>query len=229
MRNIFTLIFFMLLQCAVHGQDMNYSFSHSTETYAPIQNALTIAGPANDFTHQRFMVPVGFPFTFCGKVFDTLAVESNGFIKFDESRAVVLFHATACKKDSNNVYSLLSYSIEGPDGNKLFKLQFAGFGYDKNDPSEYLNYQLWLYEQGNKIEIRTGPTSYPGLIDSTGISPMPLIGLINPLQDWNTSALLVTGDASSPGPVPIEAGQGMQYLQFVPPSNKIYTFIPGNN
>jgi hypothetical protein len=127
------------------------------------------------------------------------------------------------------VYSLLSYSVEGANGNKIFKLQYAGFGYDKHDPSEFLNYQLWLYEQGNKIEIHTGPASYPGTIDSTGTSPMPLIGLINPLQDWSTSALLVTGDPSSPVSSPISAGQEMQYLQFVPPSNKIYTFIPNGN
>ena len=228
MRNSSITILFMLVWCHLQGQEMNYSFSHGSSTYQQLSDASTVAGGTSCFNNQSFRLPIGFSFSMCGKSFDSLTVEPNGFVKFDANRAIILYHGIGCKKDSNSVYSLLSYSVQGSEGAGIFKLQYSGFGYDAMNPAEYLHYQLWLYESG-KIEIHTGATSYPGMIDSVEVSPTPLVGIINPLQDWSTSALLITGDASAPSSAPVGGGQELQYLQFVPPSNKVYSFIPDDN
>lgn len=212
-----------------HAQNFNYSFSHSTSSYQPITGGTSIANGTTDWSGTNFTIPVGFSFQFDSLAFDSMIIESNGFVKFDQNRAVVLYHGAGCRKDSNNVYSTLSYSTTGTAGSRILKLQYAYCGYSPSDSSEYLSYQLWLYEQGN-IEIHTGPTSYNDTIDSTYVGPTPLMGLINPLQDGTgTNALLLSGDPSSPSSIPLGNGQVLVYLQFVPPSDKVYTFTPNGN
>lgn len=213
----------------MHAQNFDYSFSHSTSSYQPLTGASIIADGTQDWSGTNFTIPVGFSFQFDSLAFDSVIIESNGFVKFDQHRTVVLYHGAGCKKDSSNAYSTLSYSTTGTTGNRILKLQYAYCGYSPSDSSEYLNYQLWLYEQGS-IEIHTGPTSYNDTIDSTYVGPTPLIGLINPLQDGaGTNALLLSGDVSSPSSTPVGSGQGLVYLQLVPPANRVYTFTPNGN
>lgn len=218
----------LIFSMQVRAQSFDYSFSTSTGTYQSLGGATTIASDTN-WNNSRFRIPIGFNFEFCEEAFDSVTIETNGFAKFDDNRAIVLFHGAMCKQDSNNVYSLLSYSTTGTPGNKIMKIQYTNCGYDVNDPGEYLNYQLWLYEQDNKVEIRTGTASYPGAIDSTGASPTPLIGLLNPLQNNTVNGLLLSGNATSPSLQLLSQGSILYYLDFIPAAGRIYTFVPNGN
>jgi hypothetical protein len=219
----------MLLSSGIaRGQDFDYSFSAATGAYQPLSGATTVASGYN-WSAAKFKVPIGFAFQFNGQAFDSMAIEPNGFVKFNSFNAIIAYYSAGCKQDTNNVYSLLSYSITGTAGSKIFKLEYAGCGYDKHDAAESISWQVWLYQQDNKVEIRTGTTSYPGAIDSTGSSPTPLIGLINPMQDGTVNGLLITGSGTSPSSQPVSQGGDLYYLDFVPPAGRVYTFTPNGN
>lgn len=213
----------------LHAQNFNYSFSHSTSSYQPITGGTSIANGTTDWSGTSFTIPVGFSFQFDSLAFDSVIIESNGYIRFDDHRAIVLYQGAGCKKDTNNVYSVLSYSVTGNPGSHILKVQYSNCGYNPGVPTEYINYQLWLYEQTGQIEIYTGPTSHPNVVNPDGTGATPMIGLINPLQDGQTNALLLSGDASAPSSTPIVSGQELMYLDFVPPSNRVYTFTPNGN
>jgi hypothetical protein len=226
-RSAWLLCALLFAFATARSQSFDYTLSVSSSTYQSI--AGTSLGANSDWSSSRFTIPVGFTFQFAGGSFDSLTIESNGFIKFDERRAIVLYHGAGCKLDSNNVYSLLSYSSAGTQGNRIMKIQYTNSGYSSYNVSEQLSYQLWLYEQSGAIETHTGPNSYPGIEDTLGMLPTPLIGLINPMQDSPVSALLLTGDAASPSSQPVYEGDPLVYLQFVPPADKVYTFTPNGN
>lgn len=211
-----------------HSQNFDYSVSASDGTYSSISGT-PVTGNSSDWSSSSFKIPIGFNLTVNDSAFDTLSIEPNGFIKFDKNRAIVTYFGASCKADSNNVFSALSYALTGTQGNRVLKLQYEGVGYQKYNPYEYMNFQVWLYEQDSRIQIHTGPSSYPGIFDSLYIDVLPVIGMINPLMNSATSALVISGDPASPAPAPVPAGGSLQYLQFVPPSNRIYTFTPNGN
>lgn len=223
------VIAFLLLAGIAQAQSFDYTTATSSGTYQALTGATTVS-PNTDWTNSRFRIPIGFTFTFADSSFDTVSVEVRGFVKFDDERSVLMFYNATCKPDSNNNYSVLSYSTTGTAGNKIFKLQFANCGYDKPNPSEYMNFQLWLYEQDGKVEIHTGPVSYPGyVVDPEEEIPTPLVGLINPMQNWSTSSsLLISGDPASPTYQAVPTGNDLVYMNCVPPADKIYSFTPSN-
>jgi hypothetical protein len=225
MITVFLLCIIGLLRA--EAQSFDYNINVSAGTYQDLGGATILCNGSADWSSNVHKIPVGFSFQFDTLSFDSLYIEPNGFVKFDNNRAVVIFQGAGCKRDSSNNYSTLSYTTSGTTGSKILKIQFNNCGYDKADPSELMDYQLWLYEQNNKIEIHTGSTSYAGVADSAYAGPTPLIGLINPLQNGTVNALLLSGDGASPSPQPVNAGSELLYLDFVPPSNRVYTFTPG--
>lgn len=213
---------------AVRGQEFNYSVSTSTSTYTALMDT-ALCDTTSDWSYNTYIVPIGFSFSFEGDDYDTISIEPNGIIKFSPSRAIVAYHGARCKLDTANAYSRLSYNISGATGARIIKIQYAYCGYDTGDLEENLSYQVWLYEQDNKIEVHTGPNSYPGALTSTAVNPTPLIGLINPLQDGTVNALLLTGDAAAPVASQVGYGSPLLYLDYIPSQGKVYAFTPNGN
>lgn len=228
-RIFYSLVATVILVASLQAQDFNYQFTHSNSSYIPLTGGIPIANGEVDWSGKRFRLPIGFTFNFAGGSFDSLAIESNGFIKFDDQRAVVIHQGAGCKKDSSGLLSVLSRSLSGEDGNKILKIQFSNCGYDRSSSLEFLNYQVWLFQTNGKIEIHTGTSSYPDLTDSTQSEITLLVGLINPLQNSTTTALLLSGSPSEPVSIPIGSGEALQYLQYVPLSGKNYIFTPVSN
>lgn len=216
---------------SVHAQDFNYQFSHAESSYEPLTSATNIS-TGEDWSGKRFIVPIGFTFNFNGEAFDSLIIESNGFIKFDDRNAIVVYQGAGCKKDSMDSFSSITRRLDVTGGDSILKLQFKNIGYDKSDLSEHLDYQVWLYQVIRKVEIHTGQTSYNDYInynDSITARVTPLVGLINPLQDNSVNGLLISGSHTDPVSLPLNLNTNLMYLKYIPPVNNKFVFTSNQN
>src|SRR5688572_13516206 len=93
-----TLIMLFLSTLWGYAQVKRYSFTKSTEPYIEITDGIVLGGTSN--TNERFVdpgnpagttsytgvgLPIGFPFTFNGFVYDKFAVATDGWISLGSS------------------------------------------------------------------------------------------------------------------------------------------------
>lgn len=119
---------------------------------------------------------------------------------------------------SNPWLSKIHYQRLGTAPNRIFIVEYSNVGLElATDTAMYLNFQIWLYEEDNSIEIRVGPNN----CDSTAwfYSKGPYIGL----DTMNTfKGLYLSGDPKSPVLVDSVDAQ----LSGSPPNGVVYRFVP---
>jgi len=141
--------------------------------------------------------------------------------------------------DVNNTFfytktslSNISYLLEGISGSQILKIEWKNVGFysevgDDGISSDFTNFQLWLYEGSNDIEVHFGPNSItqPGLSfeGETG----SFIGLF-PAYDFDKDSVLMdgialSGDPSSPDVISTDSLYE-NFLDGVIPNGTIYKF-----
>ncbi|MBC7862016.1 MAG: hypothetical protein IAF38_03525 [Bacteroidia bacterium] len=214
------------------SQTFNYTLSiDSSVSYEALSNATPLA---NDTLNWNFFykLPVGFSFPFLGKNFDSLRIETNGLIVFEDNNnfSLIAFHNFKNKVDSLGHRSSLSYNVSGNPGEKIFKLQYKNVG-QGNDTRELLSYQLWLRENGN-TEIVVGFNTY-GILSNDSItdtSQVIMMGFINRNMDTGQNGLFISNTPSHPQSTPIDAEHtDLPYLRTMPRSGFRYVFSPVSN
>lgn len=156
----------LLCMCAsVNAQ--SYSFSQSTATYTALSGAKVI--PFTDFDPQSDLYWVdeliGETFYFYGRPFklDTSAkfffIQAGGDLRIDNDSALAIIDGAFTYLDSIDAQSSVSYKIEGVSGNKILKVQWKNLKVRVGQIGNYLNMQIWVYQQSGVVEIRYGPRS----------------------------------------------------------------------
>jgi hypothetical protein len=208
------------------AQTFSYQLTSTSVEYSPLSEPTFISN-GSDWTNQRFKISVGFNFNFLGQNFDSLYIETNGFIVFDKKRnySIATFKGANCKKDTNDTYSSMSYILSGNNGNKVLKIQFNNIGFVDHDPTELFSYQIWLYEQSGTVEFHTGPNNNQLYLED---GKPTLLGLINANQDTETKAFLATGNPASPSGTSQVQNNGLSYLSTIPEEGRTFIFSPNN-
>lgn len=215
----------------------SYSFSTYTGAYVNLTNSTSLNNGAI-WDDPWFTVPIGFDF----QLFDTTINELTFFAdalggELMVQRNIDTFDViTAVSADiidragfSGNSLSNISYTLTGTVGNQILKIEWnnAGF-YDDIDingtSTDYINFQLWLYEGSNTIEVRYGPNSVQpsSMNGNTGFS----VGLYNKYnwQDGSTvESIELSGNASTPVANFTQNYQST-ILSTVPTNARIYQF-----
>lgn len=205
---ISTILSLLQLPCAL----AQYNFSVTTSPYVTTTGgtAFTPAGSVD-----TTIVP-GFSLTIQGIANDTLFLRVP-FTRINTQGAnvaAVSFHAF----DAEQIGGTREYTISGPAGNRVLNLQYKNikFAHDWTG-QDSINYQVWLYESDNAIEIHFGassvlcPQSYyvPGIGTASG----PAIGFEHMWLTGNPLAPTTsTGDIS--------------YLNGTPTEGTVYRFAP---
>ena len=206
----------------MNGQAQTYDFSVSTGTYTNLTDPISIN---NGMTWDElyFEIPIGFDF----KLFDTtitkLGILEQALISVDTfDSGIVPFIAVSISDlvdrgfdfDKNVItptsQSPISYNLTGDPGNRILKLEWKNAGFysefkDDKISEDYTNFQLWLYEGSNDIEIHYGPTSvnHPDLsydgYDGDMVSLYPKIrrDVVNGYEALQ-NGIILTGDPSNP-------------------------------
>lgn len=224
MRKLLFIIAFVFAACGItRAQDFDYTVTTDSVIWNGLSSQ-TILNTGNTAWNFRYKIPIGFTFNFCGRDFDSLAIEYNGCISFDPDRYYVFmaFNAFGCYLDSNSNYSVLGYDLSGTTGNHILKIQYKNVGLT-GWTNQLISYQLWLYENG-AIECRCGPGNldlpHPGF---AGIA----IGMFNSNFDTEPRGYFFNGIGADPGGVYIsETNPDLPALDYLPVSGELFRFEP---
>lgn len=156
---IFTFLFTVIFATA---NSQPYNFSQTQSAYADLSNETVLTTSAPWTYASAFTVPIGFTFNFMGSNFTTVYVEGSGFAYFDFNyyNLALPFTVKLKSKGSSGNNSPISYAITGSAPNRVCKIQWknAGFHYDTTST---INFQMWLYETSNIVEVHMGANNVP--------------------------------------------------------------------
>lgn len=194
------LIFVGCLQLTAQDSNEYYDFMYLQDAYTPLEGATEIN---LDGDEEDVQVSLGFDFTFFDKTLTSVIVPSEStlllFPESVEAQLVSLIHAFENDIEINEEGSKLSYITSGEEDNHIFKLEWSHFGlYDSEDSD--INFQVWLYENGNRIEFRYGNMQIAsdwGYDNDKG--PLVIIGSGYNLQDDTIEkAAVLSGNPQNP-------------------------------
>jgi hypothetical protein len=171
------LIAGMLCSLSAKSQDFNYSFAKDSVAWQEL-NSQTILNADNSAWEFCYKIPIGFSFNYLGRSFDSLRIETNGYLVFDEDRnyALTAFLGFGDCVDADNNHAVLGYAVSGTNGNRVLKIQFKNTSTALTSPKHF-TYQVWLKEN-SAVEIHIGPNDFqPSMIissDSTWVESVLL-------------------------------------------------------
>lgn len=162
-----TLLLTLLLFLSQFLMAQNKPYFQYTDTghYTPIINGTVITPTLAWGQEISVIVPIGFSFrTMTGLMDSVIITERNLQKKYSPSdRKVFTISAAELRnfkyKDRATLgesESIISYRTTGEPGKRIFKVQYENMGLTSYD-DDFVNYQVWLYEDRGNIEFRFGP------------------------------------------------------------------------
>lgn len=184
----------------------SYKFTQSSGTYTNLSSSTSVVD------WQK--IPIGFTFKFFNQNYDSLEVRTGGYIFFFPASEKVCISAYDVGDVSKETTST-SYQLSGTAGNRILKLEWENMILN-NNPNEYINCQMWLYETTNCFDIFIGPNgSMP--MSSYGKWTGPGIGFGLP-ESQNSYNLI--GNPDNPNFVL----NSSSHLEGTPSNGTIYSF-----
>ncbi|HTF04834.1 MAG TPA: hypothetical protein VK826_12450 [Bacteroidia bacterium] len=246
MKKIVLFIFIFLSAANLRSQDFDYTVSTDSVAWNEL-SAQTILNTGNSAWSFSYKIPIGFTFNYLGRNFDSLTIETNGYIVFDEDRnyALTAFSGVGDCVDSEGNHAIIGYELSGTVGNRILKIQYKNCGLSGSS-SETQSWQIWLRENGN-VEVRIGP----GTLRTNEIGVLVVneetfeesfstilvidteqncrIGLLNMNMDTEVRGLFIGSSCTSPQTRAVnEEYPETLYLDSVPNRGFRYTFTPSN-
>ncbi len=160
-----TFIFFISICSVLKAQD--YTVTAFNEPYQYLVNATSVNN-GEIWDDPFYSIPIGFNFELYGQIFSTIYITdigSGGALSFHSNPQTNYSFLSPIAQDIidkgiNQSVSPISYVVEGPVGNRIFKLEYKNVGFWSDFTlADYMDFQIWLYESDNSIEYRYGPNS----------------------------------------------------------------------
>jgi len=228
---------------AAHAQTFPYDFSVFNDPYYDLAAPISISN-ADVWDDPSYLTSVGFDVQLFDEITNVLAVMAPGanVINMNEAnpdsvQVLAPYYSDLINANDSVAVSPISYQIEGPPNNQIFKLEWKNVGFANEANASYTflnttNFQLWLYQNSSIIEFRYGPnTITPG--NSIHYFPTgPIVFLAHNVafddSGWD-GVWCISGDPISPVITFTESGQLLmlnQALSSEPPSGTVYRFAP---
>lgn len=205
-------------------QAQSYEFSLETESFSFLENSTSINNGNIWSFGDMFTIPIGFPFKFMGATFTNVTFEGTGRLIFDENHlffADMIVSLSLMDKGNGTSLSPLSYELTGNEGDQILKIEInnATYGGDST-----VNFQIWLYEGSNTMELHMG--EYSSSFENDVFSGIHSLSTFNPIT--YIYSLSLHGNPLEPTEL-IFSGVGddpsTDLLDDVPPSETVYRFI----
>lgn len=223
------LIFIVTTDNAFAQQEPQFNYSVNASAageYAPLNQAQQAT--QNGSWNFCYRLPIGFSFPFLGSRFDSVFVETNGYLVFDKNRdyAFTAFSMFGDAVDKYGSHSSLAYALSGTPGNHVLKIQFNNVGRNGSG-AMLLDYQVWLLESGD-LELHVGPNDFqPDSIHPLDSSLLVRIGMLNMNMDTRNRGYFIRGSAEQSSGQPMDDQHpDPVYLLNVPPAGTRYVFSP---
>jgi hypothetical protein len=219
-----------LLACCFNVSAQNYTFSQFTNPYQDLVGATLLSG-SDLWDDTIYYVPFGFPFAYRGQNYTGVNVNTYGYLDFDQD--AVLFAGLVADYTDRNYYlggaavSPISYTVEGAAGNRIVKIEFKNSGfYNDMNGSDYVNFQIWLYEVDNAVEVHVGSSSVPNPFDDfdaagPGSGVLEFSNTGDPIYSY-----LVTGNTAAATTTTWDGLSDFPTLNGMPVEGTVYRFVP---
>ncbi len=244
MKNVLCALAFIFLSAApVISQDFPYEFSVLDDPYYDLTAPISISN--NDVWDDPFYITsTGFEVTLFDLVTNTLGIIQPGaqVLNLNEANPdsvhlLVPYMSDIMNASDTIAVSPISYQLEGPPGNAIFKLEWKNVGFygewnASNTFYNTTNFQLWIYQNTNVIEFRYGPNTIKSgsLLQYFGTGPLVFMGKNAAFDGSGWEGLwAVGGDPQNPNITFIPSGQqplAAQALTGEPASGTVYRFAP---
>jgi hypothetical protein len=228
-----TIIFFFTTALSAQS----YIFSYKTDSYINLINPNSINN-GKLWDQIEYKIPIGFNFEYFGFSTDTIhthEVATNFLIFHKDSifrELMIPFGASLVDYGigEGTSQSNFSFQTEGIEGTRICKIEWkkAGFFGEYNEKDfciDYVNFQVWLFEDGNHIEIHFGPNDIlsPELDYSgeTGASVFLSHMMTNNFNTWSQSSLWLSGNAANPE---AQYSADEKHLDGTIPNGMVYRF-----
>lgn len=249
-RRLYYTFLVLLMLFAKHklsGQNFNYSVTSDSVAWNEL-NAQTLLNATDTAWRFAYRIPLGFSVNFLGRQFDSVTVETNGYVVFDHDRnyAMMIFNQLGDAVDTIGHHSVIGYETQGIPGNRITKIQYLNCG-ENGDNTRLQSWQVWIHENGT-VEFRVGPgtlrqvsnvvtvtdsvsgldSSYTVLADDS--SKRCHAGLINMNMDSQQRAQLLSGSPENPQLITVtENTAELPSLLLIPRRGYRYSFTPNSN
>jgi len=156
------LLMLSILAISLNAQVSEYSFSSVLGTYTEITGGTVLGTNAND--NDSFnAIPLGFTFNYNGVDHTQVSIQTNAFIAFGSEVLSTNLPISSTTGTNNVVAALardikskdngeLSYLLTGTEPNRVFIIQWKHYRrVPTNCANDDLNFQIQLWENGNKV------------------------------------------------------------------------------
>ncbi|MGB0424182.1 MAG: T9SS type A sorting domain-containing protein [Flavobacteriales bacterium] len=175
--NKFLLSILAVLAFTMNVSAQEYDFTISTDTYVNLEGTTSLNN-GEVWDDPEFTVPLGFSFSYFNEVIATevyIGFGYGGWITFVQGfsgnipslipyGADIIDRGYDDETGEGTSLSNVSHSTTGEPGNRIMKIEWNNVGFyeeltSDNVSTDFTNFQLWLYEGSNIIEMRFGPNS----------------------------------------------------------------------
>ena len=210
---------------ALTAKSQNWHFQQSNAAYVALGGSGNLAPPF--WWWGSSPIPIQLPFN--------LSIGSNS-----SSKWYITGSGTIINDTMNTSSSLLGFGLDlvdrsyfggapnqspiqfqtvGLAPNRISIVSFSNAGIYYGDSTDFINFQIWIYETGHIIEYHYGASQF------SGMSSNPSIGIGNQTQGTNIDYYLLDGLATSPSLVHVT--NSANYVQVETPTDSmVYTFTP---
>lgn len=219
--------------CSVNAQNNFYKLNVATDTYTELTGdiALTQMVFAEGDPYEVKAL-YGETFNFFNKqwTMDTttkgILIFPNAFIEVIEDSNFLICDALLRYLDSIDNTSKISYKIDGAGNKKILKVQWKNLKVRSGQPGNYVNLQIWAYQEHGMIEYRYGPSSASnasGYVQATGpsvgisYSPFSFSPMFEKIWIYGTPPNII-----------IDSAKNMNFPNIwgVPSNGTVYRFVP---
>jgi hypothetical protein len=224
---------FMLLSLNPKAQ-VSYSFSKTTSnTYTeltadsvlpalmfdPNSGLITL----QDLQGETFnFFDVAFPFG----PFKAISIGEAAFLRIDNDSSIIIIDAAFTYMNEIDATSKRSYKITGSSGNKILVVQYKNMELQYGPTGNFINTQIWYYQQSGIIEIHYGPRS---LNNASGYNTIqgPNIGIFYSPNNFSSCYEKIWCEGS-PTNLVLDSAANFNFdaMSGVPDNGTMYRFTP---
>lgn len=229
----------MFVASATVQAQLPYEVTTFTEAYNPLQNAVSLNGTNLWSDTSTFVIPLGFNFRL-GDTTTPKIVFSQGNLLFAGDTGTLsgfamlgtsLQDRAAISEPSK---SPVRYLVNGAAGNRIVKFEIANAGFTNETDLygtnvDFVNVQVWFYEQNHNVEFRFGPSSITHF-DDYFTSHVPLGFMRNlEFETFGFDAFYcLKGDPTDPGIDTVADLSSIIGFTSYPDSGRVYRFALKN-
>lgn len=164
MRHIACILLFLLGLSGVTSAQ-TYSLATENRPYQDLQNDTVLSD--TQWVAKQYPIVLPFPLRVANANVTNIWVDTDGRIRrrvttggFTSFRTVAWGFGNCGLRQKEGDVSRISWVMEGQSPNRIAKVQFKNAGFVGDDShSDKVNFQIWMHEDGKRIEVVFGPVA----------------------------------------------------------------------